>query len=103
MPIQLTIYERRDNGTREAMGKTALELCRIYRKREGITSARYYWTGDGVAFLTEGEATALDTLNAAAPQDASRAAFVLMDNARPTLSLRLIDARDALQMRDAGR
>ena len=103
MPIQLTIWERRDNGNREVMGKTALELCRIFRKSDGVTSSRYYWTGDGVAFLTEGEATALDTISPEAQQDYSRAAFVLMDNARPTLNIRLQEARDALKMRDAGR
>ena len=99
MPIQLMIYERRDNGSREAMGNSALEMCRAARKREGITSARYYWTGDSIAFLYEGEA---DALNYPYAEDQiekyGRAAFVLMDNARVTLNSRLVDARDALQM-----
>ena len=103
MPIQLTIYERRDNGSREAMGNSALGLCRTARKREGITSARYYWTGDSIAFLYEGEADALNNPYTEAQQEYGRAAFVLMDNARLTLNSRLIDARDALQMQRTSR
>jgi hypothetical protein len=45
MAIQLYIWERRDSGSRETMGNTALELCRIIRKRKGINSARFYWAG----------------------------------------------------------
>lgn len=104
MPIQLTIYERRDNGSREAIGNTALELCRIARKREGITSARYYWTGDSVAFLYEGDANAINSpYTEAQMEEYGRAAFVLMDNARITLNLRLIEARNALQMQRTSR
>jgi hypothetical protein len=105
MPIQLTIYERRDNGDREAMGNAALEACRIARKREGITSARFYWTGtETVVFLFEGEAAALNAPFTAAPADATRLAFTLADNARMTLNIRLAEPRDAVQTyRAAGR
>ena len=105
MPIQLMICERRDNGDREAMGNTALELCRIIRRRDGIAAARFYWSGsENIVFLTEGEATALDTPAQAAPADYARSAFVLADNARITLNMRLAEPRDALQTyRSAGR
>ncbi|MBI4764317.1 MAG: hypothetical protein HY787_06910 [Deltaproteobacteria bacterium] len=56
MPIQLTIWERRDKGRRETMENKAFELCRLRRKSGGITSARFYWSGsDEIVFLVEGE------------------------------------------------
>ena len=105
MPIQLIIWERRDNGDRETMGNTALEVCRIFRARDGITSARFYWSGsERVVFLTEGEAAALDTPGQAAPAEYGRAALVYADNARLTLSIRLTEPRASVDAyRAAGR
>ena len=105
MPIQLMIWERRDSGDRETMGNTALELCRIMRRRDGITSARFYWSvSETIVFLTEGEAAALDTPGQAALADYARAGLALADNARQVLNLRLGEPRDALETyRAAGR
>jgi len=105
MPIQLMIWERRDNGDREAMGNTALDLCRIIRRRDGITSARFYWSlSETMVFLTEGEAVALDTPGQVAPAEYSRAGLAFADNARLTLNIRLAEPRDALETyRAAGR
>jgi hypothetical protein len=108
MPIQLVIWERRDNGNREIMANSALELCRIIRKREGITSSRFYWSGsEAVVFLTEGEAVALNAPLAgleAVPADYTRLGFVLADNARQTLNMRLAEPRAAdASYRAAGR
>jgi hypothetical protein len=105
MSIQLTVYERRDNGDREVMGNTALELCRIMRRLKGITSARFYWYGtESVVFLAEGETAALNTVGQAAPADYFRLGFVLADNARVTLNMRLVDPRESIQTyRAAGR
>jgi hypothetical protein len=105
MPIQLTIYERRDNGSREVMGNTAVEACRIIRKLKGITSSRFYWTGtESIVFLTEGEAAALNTIAQVVGADYWRLGFTLADNARVTLNMRLADPRESLQTyRAAGR
>ena len=105
MPIQLSVWERRDNGDRETMGNTAVELCRIVRKRDGITSSRFYWSGsENIVVLTEGETAALDAPQQGAPADYLRLAFVLADNARLTLSMRLGEPRQALETyRQAGR
>ena len=105
MPIQLWIWERRDSGSRETMGNTALELCRIIRKRKGINSAKFYWSGsEEVVFLMEGEAAALDTPAQDNLAEFGRLGFTLADNARMTLTKRLGDPRDALQTyRTAGR
>jgi hypothetical protein len=105
MPIQLMVWERRDSGNREAMGNTAVEMCRIARKNKGMTSSRFYWSGmESIVFLNEGETAALDVPGAAAPADFWRLAFTLADNARMTLNMRLAEPRDALQtVRAAGR
>ena len=105
MPIQLMIWERRDNGDRETMGDTALEVCRIIRSRDGITSARFYWSGsETTVFLFEGEAAALDTPGQAAPAEYGRAGLVYADNARLIRNIRLTEPRVALETyRAAGR
>ena len=90
MPIQLNIYERRDNGDREAMGNLALAMTRIVKAREGIRSSRFFWyRWDNIVFITEGEAEALNSPGSAAPGDMARAVFDLADNARETLNWRL--------------
>ena len=105
MPIQLSVYERRDSGDRETMGNTALELCRMTRKLKGITSSRFYWVGsESIVILTEGETAALNAPASAYPAGSARLAFTLADNARMTLSMRLAEPRDAVQSyRRAGR
>jgi hypothetical protein len=105
MPIQLNIWERRDGGDRVTMGNTALELCRIIRKRKGITSARFYWSGmDEIVFMAEGEAAALDTPAQDTLAELGRLGFILADNARITLNKRLIDPRAGVEnYRTAGR
>jgi hypothetical protein len=105
MPIQLNILERRDGGSRETMGNTALELCRLVRKNKGITSARFYWSGsEDIVFWVEGEASALDNPDPATLADYSRLLFTLADNARMTLTKRLADQKTSLQTyRNAGR
>jgi hypothetical protein len=105
MAIQLSIWERRDGGSRETMGNMALELCRIIRKAKGITSARFYWSGvDEIVMMAEGEAAALDMPAQATLGDYARAGFTLADNARMTLNKRLIDPRAGVEnYRIAGR
>jgi len=105
MPIQMGAWERRDNADRRAMGNTALELCRILRKRDGITSSRFYWYGtETIVVLTEGEAAALDTPSQGAPADYARVGFALADMARNILNWRLADPRTGEETyRQAGR
>jgi len=91
MPIQLGIWERRDNADRRELGNTALQLCRIIRKRDGITSSKFYWyTLDTVVILTEGETAALDAPGTA---ESARALFDLGDLARVTKYWRLGEPR----------
>jgi hypothetical protein len=105
MAIQLSIWERRDNGSRETMGNTALELCRIIRKRKGINSARFYWAGsEEIVFLAEGEESAIGTSELMTEADYARLGFILADNARLTANKRLMDPRTGVQnYRTAGR
>ena len=105
MSIEIQIWERRDGGSRETMGNTALEVCRILRKSEGINSARFYWSGtEEIVFWVEGETAALDTPNQKTLADYIRLGFILADNAKQTLSKRLMDPREGLQTyRTAGR
>ncbi len=96
MPIQLQVWERRDSADRNALGNTALDLCRISRAVDGIRSSRFYWNGaDNVVFLTDGETAALDTLGdpAKVTADQARALFALADLANATLSMRLGEPR----------
>ena len=105
MSIQIQIWERRDGGSREPMGNTALELCRVIRKTKGINSARFYWSGpDEIVFLVEGEEAALGNPDQATLADFARLGFILSDNAKQTLSKRLMDPKAGLEnYRMAGR
>lgn len=94
MPIQLNVFERRDNADREALADAAMAMCRASRAREGITSSRFYWhRSETIVFLTEGEAAALDTMEQGAPEDFYRAGFALFDLAREIINWRLLDPR----------
>jgi hypothetical protein len=105
MSIQIQIWERRDGGSRETMGNTALELCRIIRKTKGINSARFYWSGsEEIVFLVEGEDPALGNPEQMTLADFARLGFILADNARVTLNKRLMDPKTGFQnYRMAGR
>ena len=100
MAIQISIWERRDNGNREIMGSTALELCRIMRKNKGINSARFYWSGsEEIVFIAEGEDSALDSLPKVLDwgSDYAKLAFTLADLARLTLNKRLMTPQTGAQ------
>ena len=91
MPIELQIYERRDNTNLEDLGNAALNVCRAWRAREGIRSARFYWYAvDIVVFWIEGEA---EGFNAPADANSARAGFNFADLARRTMSMRLSEPR----------
>jgi hypothetical protein len=61
MPIQLQIWERRQNGDRQLMADAALFFCRAVRQTKGITSSRFYWSGtERMVLLTQGEGPALN-------------------------------------------
>jgi hypothetical protein len=100
MAIQISIWERRDNGSREIMGSIALELCRILRKKSGINSARFYWAGsEEIMFLCEGEESALDSIPRVLDwgPEYAKLAFALADIARLTLNKQLITPQTAAQ------
>ena len=79
------------------MGNTSVELCRIVRASDGIKSAQFYWSGtEMVVYITEGEAAALNAPGATAQADYGRAGFIIADNARNVMTLRLAEPRDAL-------
>lgn len=60
MPMQLQIWERRQNGDRELMANAALFFCRAARQTKGIASARFYWSGtERLVVLSQGEDSAL--------------------------------------------
>jgi len=89
MPIQLTIFERRDNIERLNLGNAAFSLCKAIRAHDGIISSRYYWYGtDTVVIMTEGSAAALDSLDSA---EVITAAYNVTDLARMTTHWRLMD------------
>ena len=91
MPIELQIYERRDNTNLEDLGNAALNVCRAWRATEGIRSARFYWYAvNTVIFWIEGEAQGL---NATADANMARAVFDFADLARRTMAMRLSEPR----------
>ena len=89
------------------MANTALELCRIIRKHEGITLARFDWVGtEEIVFLVEGSPLALSAPSVSTVPNADyiRLTFVMEDNAKQTMSKRLTDPRTATaSTRVAGR
>jgi hypothetical protein len=95
MPYRMYMWERRDNGDRNIMAVSSLTACRIMRKTDGISSAKFYWVGlDSIAMLVEGTNEALNTPFAgSAPGEAAKSNFDMADNARFTMDIRLIDAK----------
>jgi len=69
-----------------------LNMCRAYRAREGIRSARFYWhQTEIVVLLVEGD---LNGFTAPADANYARVAFELADLARRTMYMRLTDPRE---------
>jgi hypothetical protein len=105
MAYRLFIWERRDNADRAAFGNTALAACKIYRKTDGINSARFYWSGtERIGILLEGTPAALNSPGAgAAPSDA-KVAFDMADLARQTDDILLSEAKTGEELyKSAGR
>jgi hypothetical protein len=102
MPIQLTIFDRRDSSGRLELGNAAFALCKAVRSQEGIISSRYYWNAtDTIVILSEGSTEALDSQGSA---EFIKAAFDVGDMARLTLNLRLMDPQVGVEnYRMAGR
>ena len=91
MPIDFSIWERRDGADRRALGEAAFAACRALRARDGILSSKFYWyRTDKVVFWTEGEEAAF-----AAQPDANlaQAYFALADLSREIMHCRFSDPR----------
>jgi hypothetical protein len=85
-------WERRDSADRDALGRAALDLCRVNRANAGVRSARFFWgSTDHVVFLTEAESA--EVFDRPATPEQARAAFALSDLARPVSTERWADAR----------
>ena len=105
MPYRLYMYERRDNGDRNEMALAALASCKIYRKTEGINSARFYWSGtERIGILLEGTPAALNTPAAGAEPSDAKVAFDMADLAKQVDDIMLSEAKAGEQThKDAGR
>ncbi len=88
------MYDRRDSGDREVLGNAAYALCKNAKKKEGITSAKFYWAGDSIIILMEGEGQALNSPGNAVPQEQNaKPGMDMIDHSRLTTDIRLTEPK----------
>ncbi|MFC1886776.1 hypothetical protein ACFLZM_06950 [Thermodesulfobacteriota bacterium] len=91
MPIDFSIWERRDGSDRRALGEAAFAFCRAIRSRDGIISSRFYWyRTDKVVFWTEGDEGAF---GAQPDAEIAKAGFALADLSREVMHCRFSEPR----------
>ena len=99
MPMLYSRWDRRDNANRTDFGLASLNMCRQQRGRDGVTSARYYWSdASTIVVLVESERRLLPLEPGNA--DLAKGGFAMNDLARRVDSDTWAEARlgfDAFQ------
>jgi hypothetical protein len=91
MDIGYSRWERRDGADRDAFGLAALEYCRAMREENGVSDARFYWSGvDTVSLLAYVESA--DVLNRLTGTRFAAATFALADLGRQRAAEMWLDA-----------
>lgn len=58
MPLEFTMWHRKDGADRNDLAFAALQVCRVLRGRDDVHSSRLFWQGwNDLAIVTEGEPT----------------------------------------------
>lgn len=103
MPMLYSRWDRRDNADRTDFGLASLNMCRQQRGRDGVTSARYYWSdASTIVVLVESERRLLPLEPGNA--DLAKGGFAMNDLARrvdysassPTCDMLVARSVDAL-------
>lgn len=82
MALQIDYWHRKDNADRNDLAFAALQVCRVWRGRDDVTSSRLFWQGwNDLTIVTEGEPT-FRNFNPQA--DMAKATIALADLADPT-------------------
>lgn len=91
MDIGYSRWERRDGADRNEFGLAALEYCRAMREENGVSDARFYWSGvDTLSLLAYVESA--DVLNRLTTPRLATATFALADLGKQTASETWFDA-----------
>ena len=54
--LHISKWERHSNGTRDALGTAAFNLCKNAKYQEGVHSAKFYWPNPNIiAIIIEAE------------------------------------------------
>ena len=54
--LHISKWERHSNGTRDALGTAAFNLCKNAKSQEGVYSAKFYWPNPNIiAIIIEAE------------------------------------------------
>tara|TARA_B100000524_G_C23442576_1_gene295837 strand:- start:199 stop:507 length:309 start_codon:yes stop_codon:yes gene_type:complete len=54
--LHISKWERHSNGTRDALGIAAFNLCKNAKSQEGVHSAKFYWPNPNIiAIIIEAE------------------------------------------------
>jgi len=94
MAIGIQRWERRDGADRQEFALAALSYCRAMRDQDGVTDAKFYWTGvDQLAVLANLQEPAAWTKPLTG--GAAGSTFVLADLARQVGTELWMDARAA--------
>jgi len=93
MPMQITHWHRKDGADRNDLAFAGLQVCRVWRGRDGISSSRLFWDDwNNLAIVTEGEPGAFSPGIGPDP-DMAKAMIALSDLADRTAEYRMAEAK----------
>ena len=62
--LHISKWERHSNGTRDALGTAAFNLCKNAKSQEGVHSAKFYWPNPNIiAIIIEAETAMAKNIN----------------------------------------
>ena len=100
MALGITLWRRKDGADRNELALAALQVCRVWRSRDDISSSRLFWRGwNDIAIVTEGDDTMFDFRGT--DPDMAKASSGLADLADVVDWYQLGEARQAQQAYEA--
>lgn len=101
MPMQITMWHRKDVADRNDLAFAALQVCRVLRGQDDVENSRLFWQGwNDIAIVTEGEPSMRSQESGPEPAMA-KATRELADLADPVQQFWLGEAKRAFSAYEA--
>ncbi|MEZ4503056.1 MAG: hypothetical protein R3C39_10560 [Dehalococcoidia bacterium] len=93
MPMQITHWHRKDAADRNDLAFAGLQVCRVWRGRDGVQSSRLFWDDwNSLVILTEASPEAFNIGPTPDPEMA-KATIALSDLADRTATYTMAEAK----------